>query len=236
MQTMPITKIAIADDHAVFREGLAFIIGSHENYQILFDVANGKELLEKLPLHRPDVVLLDLRMPLIDGFQATKEIREDFPNIKIIVLTMHSNDDFILNLLDLGVNSYLLKNTSSKEVIHAIDSVMEKGYYFDELTTEVMFNRLRNRKLTKSKNKKWSQEIDLTPREKEIMGLILKEYNTNEIAEMLDLSSRTIDTHRTNIFAKFEVKNLVGLVIKAIQMGYLSLEDANEEEDSESIE
>lgn len=215
------TKIAIADDHQMFREVLTFIINKNENFEMLFDAADGKELLEKLVFHKPDVLLLDIRMPFIDGFQATKEIKAEFPKIKIIILTMYDNDDFILNLLDMGINSYLLKNTSSTEVINAIESVMDKEYYFDDRVCQVMLRGLNRKRFTKPKLKKINREIQLTTKEEEILNFILNEYSTPEIAKKLFVSTRTIETHRKNILEKFNVKNTVGLVIKALEAGFL---------------
>jgi DNA-binding NarL/FixJ family response regulator len=223
-------KIAIADDHQVFREGLSFIISKNRNFDILFDASNGKELLEKLGLYKPEVILLDIKMPIIDGFEATQAIKELYPHIKIIILTMHDNDEFILHLLEMGVNSYLLKNSSSSQVIHAIETVIDKEYFFDERTCQVMLRGLHRKKMFKPKNRKVEKDIQLTQREYEVLRLILYEYSTNEIAEKLILSMRTVETHRKNLFTKFGVKSIVGLVIKAIHLGFFEpLEDNNKE-------
>jgi DNA-binding NarL/FixJ family response regulator len=226
-----IIKIAIADDHQVFREGLSFILSKNESFKILFDVADGKELLEKLRFYQPDVVLLDIRMPNIDGVQATKEIRADFPRTKIIILTMNDNDDFILMLLDMGVNGYLLKNTSSAEVIHTIESVIEKGFHFDDRVMQIMLRGLSKRRFPKPKPKDIKVDL-LTPKEQVIMKLILKEYSNLQIAEKLDLSTRTVETHRKNILEKLNVKNTVGLVIRALELGFLP-DDNNDDDDND---
>jgi DNA-binding NarL/FixJ family response regulator len=219
---MKTIKIAIADDHQLFREGLTFIIQQQAEFELIIDAQNGIDLLEKLQQvgQLPDVILMDIKMPQMDGMECTSKIKTLYPQIKIIILTMYDQEDFILHLLDLGVNGYLLKQSSAQEVKKAIIAVVEKDYYFDEVICQVMLRGLKKKKAFKPK---MDENIQITSREKEILDLIFKEYTTNEIADKLFLSVRTVETHRKNILEKFGAKNTAGLVIKAINLGLLSL-------------
>ena len=215
---MKTIKIAIADDHQLFREGLAFIIQQHKEFELVIDAENGEDLLEKIKQtsNLPDVILMDIKMPQMDGMECTQKVKTLYPSIKIITLSMYDQEDFILHLLDLGVNGYLLKHSSAQEVKNAILTVLEKGYYFTDFVSQVMLSGLKKKKVFKPKT---DENIQITPREKEILDLILKEYTTNEIADKLFISIRTVETHRKNLLEKFGAKNTAGLVIKALHLG-----------------
>lgn len=214
-------NIAIADDHLLFREGLMTIIQFYPNLNVLYDVSNGIALLEQMAQQLPDVVLLDLKMPQMDGIEAAERIKSLYPEVKIIVLTMHHQEDFILHMLKIGVNAYVFKNTSSQEVKKAIEAVYEKDYYFDEHISQIMLKGLRKKHISKPKLEANAQ---ITPREGEVLELICKEHTTAEIAEKLFVSTRTIETHRKNLLEKLGVKNTAGLVIKAITYNLFQLD------------
>ncbi|HTF81223.1 MAG TPA: response regulator transcription factor [Cytophagales bacterium] len=208
-------NIAIADDHQLFREGLSFILSSSKKYNILFEAENGMELLHKMNSKKlPEVILMDLKMPIMDGIEATEKIKAQYPDVKIIILTMHHEESVILHLLDLGANGYLLKNSSSQEVANAIDQVVTKDYYFTEYITSVMLKGIR-----KQIKPAVVQEGDfqLTKREIEVLTLICSELTTGEIAERLCISERTVETHRKSLLEKLNAKNTAGLVIKAMK-------------------
>ena len=216
-------KIAITDDQQLFREGLTFIIQQHVDLEIVLEAAHGQDLLDQLEQAavRPDVVLLDIKMPKMDGMECAKILKQRYPKIKIITLTVYDQEDYVLHLLDLGVNGYLRKLTSGKDVCKAIRTVMDKGYYFDDFVTQIMLSGLKRKRAVVTKPKV-DDEVNITPREQEVLSLILKEYTTQEIADQLFVSIRTVETHRKNLLNKFGVKNVVGLVIKALQMGEFS--------------
>jgi DNA-binding NarL/FixJ family response regulator len=213
-------KIVIADDHMLFREGLRFILETNANFKVIAEVSNGAELLIELENELPDVILMDLKMPVVDGIEALRQIKAKYPAIRIIVLTMHLEESIILHLLDLGANGYLLKNTSSSEVSQAILSVVEKDYYFTEYITSVMLKGIKKQVRPSST---LDDSFALTKRELEVLKLICQEYTTTEIAEKLFISDRTVESHRKNLLEKLNAKNTAGLVIKALRFQLVEL-------------
>ena len=213
-------KIAIADDHQLFREGLRFILETNSSFRVIIDASNGLELINALESQTPDAILMDLKMPVLDGVETIKEIKLRYPAIKIIVLTMHHEEEYILQLLDLGANGYLLKNTSSQEVFTAIKNVITKDYYFTDYVTTVMLRRIKNQvKPTNLEN----GHPALTKREQEILKLICQEFTTSEIAEKLFISDRTVESHRKSLLEKLNSKNTAGLVFRALKFQIIDL-------------
>lgn len=212
---MDMINIAIADDHQLFREGLSFILSSNKKYKILFEAENGQDLLQKIGvMGQPDVILMDLKMPIMDGIEATEKVKALYPEVKIIVLTMHHEENVILHLLDLGANGYLLKNSSSQEVAGAIEQVMKKDYYFTEYITSVMIKGIRKQVKPATIP---SDDFQLTKREMEVLTLICSELTNSEIAVQLHISDRTVESHRKSLLEKLNAKNTAGLVIKAMK-------------------
>jgi DNA-binding NarL/FixJ family response regulator len=212
---MDMINIAIADDHQLFREGLSFILSSNKKYKTLFEAENGQDLLQKIGvMGQPDVILMDLKMPIMDGIEATEKVKALYPEVKIIVLTMHHEENVILHLLDLGANGYLLKNSSSQEVAGAIEQVMKKDYYFTEYITSVMIKGIRKQVKPATIP---SDDFQLTKREMEVLTLICSELTNSEIAVQLHISDRTVESHRKSLLEKLNAKNTAGLVIKAMK-------------------
>lgn len=219
----PIIKIAIADDEALFRAGISFILTRVKNFEIVFEAENGVDLIEKLKTatEKPDVVLMDLKMPLLNGVESTKILQKEYPEIKVIAVTSYDGKSFITNMIDVGASSYLLKNTSPKVVVHTINEVYEKGFYYDERVLKIIHENLLS-----AKSKRIKSDLDnnlLTKREKEILELICNQYTTNEIADKLFISPRTVEGHRNNLLLKTESKNVAGLVIYGIQKKLIEL-------------
>ncbi|EDP95984.1 response regulator transcription factor [Kordia algicida OT-1] len=219
----PMIKIAIADDEALFRAGMSFILTRVKNFEIVFEAENGSDLLDKLKnsKEKPDVVLMDLKMPLLNGVESTKILQKEYPEIKVIAVTSYDGKSFITNMIDVGASSYLLKNTSPKIVVHTINEVHAKGFYYDERVLKIIHENLLS-----AKSKRIKSDLDnnlLTKREKEILELICNQYTTNEIAEKLFISPRTVEGHRNNLLLKTESKNVAGLVIYGIQKKLIEL-------------
>jgi DNA-binding NarL/FixJ family response regulator len=215
-------NIAIADDHNLFRKGLKSLLRDFDFVGEIYEASNGSELLDVLSIVNPfpEIVLLDINMPVMDGIKATEKIREKYNDLKIIVLTMEDNEHFVLQMLDYGINGYLLKNCDPDELADAIESVMKKDFYFTENITDFIHKAY----FLKNHIHQKKQEVpNLTSREKEILQLICQEMNTYEIADRLFLSPRTVESHRKNIIEKAGVKNIAGLIIYAIRNNWVEI-------------
>jgi DNA-binding NarL/FixJ family response regulator len=208
--------IAIADDHFLFVEGLSSLLKEYQNIEMLFQASNGKDLLNKLKKKMPQVILLDIRMPEMDGIETLEAIRKKYPDIKVIMLTQHSEEQMIYHLMEKGANGFLAKNTDVEVVVDAIHSVLEKGYYFNERVSKALARGASKRKLIMPFN-----TSALSSREIEVVKLICKQMTVKEIAKALCLSPRTIDTYKENIFQKTGARNSVGVVFYAMQYNLL---------------
>lgn len=225
MPIQPI-QIAIADDEALFRKGLGMLLEDYQDLSIVLEAENGQDLLNQLYSTQdlPDVLLLDMKMPVLNGVETAKLMREHFPDIPIIILSTHFSKAFILNMIEMGAASYLPKNTDPDEVVETIKSVLTKGFYY---TNEVM-QIIREDFMNKNQPKvKVAQAADITTREKEVLQLICEEYTTSEIADKLYISPRTVEGHRNNLLSKLGCRNMAGLVVNAIHLGLVKLKGKN---------
>ncbi|WP_281232169.1 response regulator transcription factor [Flavobacterium gelatinilyticum] len=210
-----VIKIALVDDEVLFRKGIAFLLQREDNIDVIFEASNGEELISKLHNNeeKPDIIIMDLKMPVLNGVEATKIIRKSFPDIKIIALTSYDSKSFIANMIQVGAVAYLIKNTTPKDLITTINEVNKKGFYYNENVLKTI-----QETIVSSKNSKGNLETSfLSPREVEILQLICQQKTTSEIAEHLFLSPRTIEGHRNNLLLKTESRNIAGLVVYAIQ-------------------
>ena len=215
-------QIAIADDEQLFRSGISFLLQKEPQFQILFEAENGQELIDNLDSNNlPDVILMDLKMPVLNGVESTKYIHKKYPDIKIIALTSYDGKSFITNMINVGASSYLLKNTTPKEVVHTIKEVHDKGFYYDEKVMKTIHENLLS-----SSGKKIKSDLDkklLSTRERQVLELICAQLTTTEIADRLFISPRTVDGHRNNLLLKTGSKNVAGLVIYGIQKKLIEL-------------
>jgi len=219
-------RIALADDEVLFRKGIAFLLQRKKNIDIIFEGSNGQELISFLRENshngtNPDIIIIDLKMPIINGVEATKIIHEEFPDIKIIALTSYNTKSFIANMIDVGAASYLVKNTTPQELMTTISEVYANGFYYNDEVLQVIHEYLIS---PKKKVKSRYLDEQLTNREVEVLKLICKQYSGAEIAEKLFLSTRTVEGHRNNLLRKTECKNMIGLIVYAINNEYVSLE------------
>lgn len=206
-------KIIIADDHEVLIDGLIALFAPEPDIQVVGKALHGKQLLELLRNKPVDLVIMDIDMPEMDGVVATKELKEKYPQIKVLVLTMYSTPDFVKNILRNGADGYMLKYAPKKELIKAIRSVANNQlFYTPEIAQEVM-QSFRQEETEKK------EEAQLSNREKEIVVFVAQEYTSREIAEKLFLSYHTVERHRKNILAKLGLKNAAGLTRYAIKNG-----------------
>lgn len=208
-------KIALVDDEILFRKGISFLLQREENIEIIFESSNGDELISELDKNelKPDIIIMDLKMPILNGVEATKIIRKTYPDIKIIALTSYDTKSFVANMIQVGAVAYLIKNTTPKDLILTINEVASKGFYYNENVLKTI-----QETIVSPKNSKGGLETNfLSPREVEILQLICQQKTTAEIAEHLFLSPRTIEGHRNNLLLKTESRNIAGLVVYAIQ-------------------
>lgn len=209
-------RIALADDQQLFRKGLAMLLRDMAGARVVLECANGQELLTALTDTPVDVVLLDLEMPVMNGVETMGRIRKDYPAVKVIVLSSHEEDKFVIQLMELGANGYMLKTAAPDEIDMAIRSVAENGYYFSDRIGHVKLHGLVKDKRVKPV----FNEIDpLSERELEVLRAICKELTTAEIAEKLFVSPRTVDFHRNNLLLKTGARNAAGLVVYAMTKG-----------------
>jgi DNA-binding NarL/FixJ family response regulator len=209
-------KVIICDDHQILVQGLRSLLKDSEEVEIIATANNGQELLEVLKNKIPNVILLDIDMPVMDGYETLKQIKSKHHDIKIISLTIHTDKTIIQRMMDAGANGYLLKNINKSELNEAIRKVHSgKIYISDEATNSLLEKDKIETKPFLANN----TTEELTKRESEIIKLIAEGYSNTEIGGMLYISPRTVDTHRTNIKKKLNVKNIAGLIKYAIQSG-----------------
>jgi DNA-binding NarL/FixJ family response regulator len=206
-------KILLVDDHKIVRDGIRARLDNDMRYVILAEASDGKEAIEKLKESRVHIVIMDINMDGMDGISATEKIIADFPGVKVLALTMLSENQHIKQMLKAGASGYLLKNCEEEELKNAISTIYEGGTYFSPEITKVIMNSLSN---SSSKSHRNDIQIPLTEREKEVLRLILKEYSNKEIAAELFISVRTVDAHKRNLLEKTHSKNVAGLVLYAI--------------------
>ena len=209
-------KIAIADDYKIFREGLKVGLSSDQDLDVMLEADNGEDLIKELETHAPDVVLMDRKMPVMDGMEATKEIRKKYPNVKVLVVTMYDDDKFIIHLMEIGANGYLLKNAEPEEIKRSIHAVHENGYYFNDLVNKALLKKLVMKNNFKPS---FNQNIDLTERELQVLKLICEEKTAVEIGKEIFLSPRSVEGIRQRLIEKVGVRNTAGLVMFAIKNG-----------------
>ncbi|CCH03023.1 two component transcriptional regulator, LuxR family [Fibrella aestuarina BUZ 2] len=210
-------KLALVDDHNLFRRGIASILGQVADFELVLEASNGQEFIEKIPRKMPDVVLLDLQMPVLDGTATADYLREHYPLIKIIVLTMHDEDRMVLHLLEKGVSGYLLKDSDPDEVEKAVRKVMDEGVYLNEFVSRAMLRKMTNKTTVVKQSTLYNSKILLSEREKEVLKLICEGLSTAEISDRIFLSPRTVEGHRLRILEKTGTKNTAGMVAYAFK-------------------
>ena len=208
--------VHIVDDHSLFREGLHFLLSKCDFISEIEESENGKVFLEKIQTNVPDVVLMDIEMPEIDGVEASRRAIEKYPDLKIITLSMYSEEEYYTKMIDVGVRGFLLKNSQFEDVQKAILEVSEGNNYFSPEILDRIISNMYTKKTQKP-------ALDLTEREIEVLYNICKALSNQEIADLLFISKRTVDKHRENLLLKTEAKNTAGLVVFAIKNGIFEI-------------
>jgi DNA-binding NarL/FixJ family response regulator len=211
---MGVIKVAIADDHKIFRKGVILSLRPYSAIKFVQEAENGQELLDGLAASEPDVVLMDLRMPLKDGIETTKIIAKQYPSIHIIALTMYEDERFVSHMMEIGANGYLLKSADPSEIKRAIIEVATKGYYLNNFVNRILLKKSHTRtKVIPSLN----TEITLNDREREVVRYICMEFTAHEIAQKIDVSPRTVEAIKDRLMERFGAKNTAGLVFFAVK-------------------
>jgi len=212
-------NIVITDDHKLFRKGIIALLEDFDFIGEIGEASNGAELLELLAgmENLPDVILLDLRMPVMDGVEAQQKIRSLYPGVKVIILTMEDDEQYILHLISEGVNGYLLKNADPDEMENAIVKVVEKGFCFSDNISSLVIQNLKKKEKAEDKF-----NPDFTERELQILELICRDFSNSEIADLKQISIRTVEGYRQKLVDKSGAKNIAGLVVLALKNKWVS--------------
>lgn len=211
-------NIVLVEDEALIRKGVKAILEQEDNFEIIKEFADGSDFVKYIEQVNilPDVVLMDIRMPNLNGIETTKQLTSKFPDLKIIALSNYTSEVFIANMLDVGAVCYISKSASPEDMVDNINLVLKNGFYYNQ--------NIMNYVLNKNTKKKSFFDTDyLTDREKDVLKLICQQKSATEIGQILHISSRTVDGHRNKLLLKTESKNVVGLVVFAIQNNLFSL-------------
>lgn len=210
------TSVFLVDDHQLFREGLKLLLRNISFIGEVYEASNGQEFLDALGKVKPDIVFMDIEMPVLNGIDATRTAIEKWPELRIIALSMYGDEEYYVKMINAGVKGFILKNSGIQEVENAMTYVLsDRNFFSQEIVSELVQNLAAKKKITKSD--------DLSEREAEILLYICNGYSNKEIADKLFISKRTVDKHRENLLFKTRSKNTAGLVMYAIQSGILDL-------------
>ncbi|HSM47333.1 MAG TPA: response regulator transcription factor [Draconibacterium sp.] len=212
-------KVLLVDDHQLFREGIATLLSSAENIEVIAQAEDGTDALEKVKYCKPDVVLLDIAMPRMNGIEATKKIKSLYPEVKIITLSMHSDKQYVKGVLEAGADGYLLKNCTYRQLTDAIQSVYDGKKYLSQDITEMVINGYLSPSGTNE-----SEYDKLSEREKEIFMMFALGKSTREISDQLFISVKTVNTHKQNVLTKLKLMSNAELVKYALKNGLISFE------------
>ncbi len=213
-------KIALADDHTLFREGIRSLINSAKNIDVIGEFENGEDLIKAIPELNPDLVITDISMPGISGIETTKILKDKYPNLPVIILSMHLDEDFVCNSVKAGAKGYLPKDIRKGELLEAINAVYNGENYFSKEVNETIMKGLISRTIEETQEDK---EKALTKREIEIVRLVSEGLINKEIADQLNISIRTVDAHKSNVMQKLNIKSNVEIVKYAIKHKLISL-------------
>jgi DNA-binding NarL/FixJ family response regulator len=205
-------KIAIADDHKIFRDGIKMALSGKDDLKMLWEAEDGKDLMHKMTIKLPDVLLMDIRMPEIDGINAIEILRKEYEEVKIIVLTMYDDQQMISKMMEMGANAYLTKTTDPEEIYNAILTCMNDDFYFNDLVNKAVMGKLMQRKNVRQ-HYGTTPVVNFNEKELKILKLLSEDKTTEEISKIIFLSPRTIETIRQNMKMKVNAKTIGGLIM-----------------------
>ena len=214
MNSGEVIKVAIADDHKIFRDGIKMALSGKKFLKIIWEAEDGKDLMHKMRLKLPDVLLMDIRMPEMDGVNAISLLRKEYETVKVIVLTMYDDQEMITKMMEMGANAYLTKTTDPEEIYNAILTCMNDDFYFNDLVNKAVLLRLQQKRPAKAF---FPNAVNFSEKELKILRLIADDKTTEEISKEVYLSPRTIETIRQNMKTKVGAKTIAGLVMYAMR-------------------
>lgn len=210
-------RILLAEDHEIVREGLRSLVNAQPDMEVIGEASNGQAAIERARELGPDIIIMDVSMPRMNGLQATGKLKQDFPNIKVLALTRHTDTGFLQQLFRAGASGYVLKQSTSDELMRAVRAIAAGGNYLDPAITSKVIDGYANRKLTLS-----AETADsLTDREEQVLRLIAWGYSNKEIAAKLDISVKTAETHKSNLMKKLNLRSRIDIVRYALLKGWL---------------
>jgi DNA-binding NarL/FixJ family response regulator len=203
-------KISIADDHKIFRDGIKMALKDKEYIQIIWEAEDGRDLMHKMLKSQPDVLLMDIRMPELDGLNAIPILRKEYEKLKIIVLTMYNEQEMITKMMEMGANAYLTKTTDPEEIYKAILTCMSEDFYFNDLVNKAVLLKLQSKRTVRQF---YPNPVKFSEKELKILKLLAEDKTTEEISKNVYLSPRTVETIRQNMKSKVGVKTIAGLIV-----------------------
>lgn len=216
-----IIRVVLADDHVFVRDGIKSLLETEVNIEVVGEATDGLEALKMVETHKPDLLILDIRMPNLTGIEVVEKLRGQNNTVKIIMLSMHESEEYVLKSIKAGTDGYLLKGSSKEEFLKALHTVANGGKYFSGDISSILIGQLSNSTVAIETKQTLDEELLITKREKEILKLLLSGKGNKEIAEALDISKRTAEVHRFNLMKKLKVKNLMELSNKATEYALL---------------
>lgn len=216
-----IIKVVLADDHVFVRDGIKSLLENVANIQVVGEAIDGADALEVVATNKPDLLIVDIRMPNLTGIEVVEKLRKDKNDVKIIMLSMHESEEYVLKSIKAGADGYLLKGSSKEEFLKALYTVAAGGKYFSGDISSILIGQLTSVSVSLEPKQNLGEEMMITKREKEILTLLLSGKGNKEIAEALEISKRTAEVHRFNLMKKLKVKNLMELSNKAAEYSLL---------------
>lgn len=214
-------RVVLADDHVFVRDGIKSLLENEANITVVGEATDGLEALKMVEIHQPDLLILDIRMPNMTGIEVVETLRNQNNQVKIVMLSMHESEEYVLKSIKAGADGYLLKGSSKEEFLKALNTVSDQGKYFSGDISSILIGQLTNPTPSSEVKLVVNEEMLITKREKEILSLLLTGKGNKEIAEVLDISKRTAEVHRFNLMKKLKVKNLIELSNKATEYSLL---------------
>lgn len=216
-----IIRVVLADDHVFVRDGIKSLLENEANIEVVGEAVDGAHALEVVMTSKPDLLILDIRMPHLTGIEVVEKLRSEKNPVKIIMLSMHESEEYVLKSIKAGADGYLLKGSSKEEFLKALHTVASGGKYFSGDISSILISQLTNSSVSLESKQNLGEEMMITKREKEILTLLLSGKGNKEIAEALEISKRTAEVHRFNLMKKLKVKNLMELSNKATEFSLL---------------